>query len=145
MWLCAASLTRVCRFIVSSHGREGQASLKAAVCPAHSNMQNSCLICCPSHSNPGNSRHGHPVLQMRKLRLKGSEMERPGSRGWPRSPPPIPPLGPAWTFSSISSSRSPAWHKDPATWCGADEWGGDTCSGLSPSPPLYFIPDAGRL
>ena len=144
MWLCAVSLTRVCRFIVSSHGREGWACLEAAVCTAHSNMQNTCLICCPSHSNPGNSWHGHPLLQMRKLRLKGHEMGRPGCRGWPHSPPPIPPLGPAWTCNSIASSRSPAWPKDPAPWCGADEWGRDTHSCHSPSAPLHFIPDAGR-
>ena len=142
MWLCAVSLTRVCRFIVSSHGREGRASLKAAVCTAHSNMQNTCLLCCPSHSNPGNSWRGHPLLQMRKLRLKGHEMGRPGCRGWPRSPPPIPPLGSAWTCNSFASSHSPAWPKDPAPWCGADKSGRDTCSCHSPSSPPHLIPDA---
>lgn len=75
------SLTRVCRCIISSHGREGQASLKAAVCMAHSNVQNTFLICRPSHSSPGNTWHRHPLLQMRTLRLEGNETEGPGCRG----------------------------------------------------------------
>ena len=46
--------------------------------------------------------------------------------------------------NSISSFPAPAWPKDPAPWCGADEWGRDTRSCHSPSPPLHFMPDAGR-